>query len=105
MKTFFIVKGSRKEIRVADKYVSLYHAEYLHSTTNDFGVIKFNTKSEEKAAFKGICEHEGEKDMDFYKDTETGVSYVRVNDMGNEKGWVYLSQFFNYTGHYDFREF
>lgn len=104
MKTFFIVKGSRKEIRVADKYVALYHSEHLHCTTNDFGVVKFNTKAEERAAFKGICEHRGNKDFDYYKDKETNVSYVRVNDMGNERGWQYLSQFFNYTGNYDFKD-
>lgn len=105
MKTYFIVKGSRQEIRVADKYVSLYHSQYLHSTTNDFGVVKFNTKKEEQDAFKSICNHKGDKVLDCYEDKETGVSYIRVkHDMGNERGWQYFSQFINYTGHFDFRE-
>lgn len=98
MKTIFLVKGSSKQIRVDEKHIAIFDAQYLYHTSDDFAIVKFNTKAEEKEAFKGIAEHKGEKGADFYKDIETGVSYVRMQgDMGDVKGWRYVAQFFKNT--------
>lgn len=99
MKTTFLVKGSSKQIRVNEKHIALFDAQYLYHTENDFAIVKFNTKKEEKEAFEGIAEHRGEKGCDFYKDTETGVSYIRMDDKVNRdiNAWRHLAQFFNNT--------
>lgn len=99
MKTTFLVKGSSKQIRVNEKYIALFDAQYLYHTENDFAIVKFNTKKDEKEAFKGIAEHRGEKGFDFYKDTETGVSYIRMDSRVDRdiKAWRNLAQFFNNT--------
>lgn len=100
MKRIFLVKGARREIRIAEKYIKLYDAMWMWHSENDFAILEFNNRKEEEQAFEGIAEYRGEYPTDFYKDTETGVSYVRMQSKDETvETWRYVASCFNYTGY------